>query len=178
MTNRYPHSASILLRICSQVFILTISADQSITGLKILKPVLPGAAGLANLPPFCWLLLVFLCTSTFGPSVLCKLQKCFCAIMYIHLLLNCCRKPKAQEFIRDAVETRLRMIVPYIDTWPQAMAIQALPQNAVESWTNLANLVDEIWYYAGDRSVDVSGNGSVSEWLTVLVSWIGLRCVH
>ena len=89
--------------------------------------------------------------------------------MCIHLF-NCCRKPKTREFIRDAVETRLRMIVPYIDTWPQAMAIQALPQNAVESWTNLANLVDEIWYYAGDRSVDVSGNGSVSEWLTVLVS--------
>lgn len=36
------------------------------------------------------------------------------------------------------------------------MAIQTLPQNAVESWTNLANLVDEVWYYAGDRSVDVS----------------------
>lgn len=35
------------------------------------------------------------------------------------------------------------------------MAIQALPQNAVESWKNLLNLSDEIWYYAGDRSVDV-----------------------
>ena len=54
------------------------------------------------------------------------------------------------------METRLRMIVPYLSTWPQAMAVQTLPQNAVESWTNLANLCDEIWYYAGDRSVDVS----------------------
>ena len=61
------------------------------------------------------------------------------------------------------------MIVPYIDTWPQAMAIQTLPQNAVESWTNLANLMDEIWYYAGDRSVDVSFFGSVLKWLGITV---------
>lgn len=66
------------------------------------------------------------------------------------------RKPSTREFIGYALEARLRMILPYIDTWPQAMAIQTLPQNAVESWTNLANLVDEVWYYAGDRSVDVS----------------------
>ncbi|KAL8596812.1 hypothetical protein ACOMHN_027141 [Nucella lapillus] len=63
-------------------------------------------------------------------------------------------KPSTTEFIRDAVETRLRMIVPYVDTWPQAMAIQTLPQNALESLTNLRNLMDDIWYYAGDRSVD------------------------
>ncbi|RUS80095.1 hypothetical protein EGW08_012141 [Elysia chlorotica] len=59
-----------------------------------------------------------------------------------------------QAFIKKAVETRLRMIIPYLETWPQAIAIQALPQNAVESWTNTLNLTDEIWYYAGDRSTD------------------------
>lgn len=63
-------------------------------------------------------------------------------------------KPKTREFIHDALETRLKMILPYVDTWPQAMAIQTLPQNAIESWTNLVNLMDDIWYYAGDRSVD------------------------
>ena len=36
------------------------------------------------------------------------------------------------------------------------MALQTLPQNAVESWTNTLNLMDEIWFYAGDRSIDVS----------------------
>lgn len=61
-----------------------------------------------------------------------------------------------RRFIMDAVETRLRMIVPYLDTWPQAMAIMALPNNSVTALKNLAQLVDEIWYYAGDRSVDVS----------------------
>ncbi|XP_059178789.1 ubiquinone biosynthesis protein COQ9, mitochondrial-like [Physella acuta] len=63
-------------------------------------------------------------------------------------------KPKTKPLIRDGIEFRLRLIVPYLDHWPQAMAIQALPQNAVESWKNLLNLSDEIWYYAGDRSVD------------------------
>jgi ubiquinone biosynthesis protein COQ9 len=61
-----------------------------------------------------------------------------------------------RKIIMDAVETRLRMITPYLDTWPQAMAIMALPQNSITSLKNLAQLVDEIWYYAGDRSVDVS----------------------
>ncbi|GFR61825.1 ubiquinone biosynthesis protein COQ9, mitochondrial, partial [Elysia marginata] len=63
-------------------------------------------------------------------------------------------KLKTQTFIQNAIETRLRMIFPYMDIWPQAMAIQALPQNAVDSWTNTLNLMDEIWYYAGDRSTD------------------------
>jgi len=63
-------------------------------------------------------------------------------------------KPKTTALIRDALEIRLRMILPYIDKWPQAMAIQTLPQNAMESWSNLLDLSDEIWYHAGDRSVD------------------------
>lgn len=30
-----------------------------------------------------------------------------------------CRPKKTADFIRDAVETRLRMYIPYIETWPQ-----------------------------------------------------------
>ncbi|KAK3610020.1 hypothetical protein CHS0354_032367 [Potamilus streckersoni] len=56
--------------------------------------------------------------------------------------------------IQDAVEQRLRMNIPYIDKWQQAMAIQALPQNAPEALSNLAALVDDIWHYAGDQSTD------------------------
>jgi ubiquinone biosynthesis protein COQ9 len=63
-------------------------------------------------------------------------------------------KTQNKPFIRSALETRLRMIVPYLDTWPQAMAISALPQNAVQSFTNLLKLTDDVWFYAGDRSVD------------------------
>ncbi|GFO05918.1 ubiquinone biosynthesis protein coq9, mitochondrial [Plakobranchus ocellatus] len=71
------------------------------------------------------------------------------------------------SFIRDAVEIRLRMIFPYMDIWPQAMAIQALPQNAVEAWSNTLNLMDEIWYYAGDRSTDFN-------WYTKRISLYGV----
>ncbi|ESO90333.1 hypothetical protein LOTGIDRAFT_123544, partial [Lottia gigantea] len=63
-------------------------------------------------------------------------------------------KIKTRPFIRDAVETRLRMILPYKEKWPQAMALQTLPPNAVESWENLSKLMDDIWFYAGDRSTD------------------------
>lgn len=64
------------------------------------------------------------------------------------------RKKGTGRIVRDAVELRLRMLIPYINKWPQAMALMALPQNAPEairaSWT----LVDDIWYFAGDRSTD------------------------
>ncbi|XP_045192623.2 ubiquinone biosynthesis protein COQ9, mitochondrial-like isoform X2 [Mercenaria mercenaria] len=62
--------------------------------------------------------------------------------------------PKIRPFITGAVETRLRMITPYIEKWPQAMAMLALPQNAPEAFSNLLNLTDEIWFYAGDTSTD------------------------
>ncbi|GCB82991.1 hypothetical protein scyTo_0023627, partial [Scyliorhinus torazame] len=68
---------------------------------------------------------------------------------------------KTDRFVKDAVEARLRMVIPYIDTWPQAMSILLLPQNITESLSSLMNIVDEVWYYAGDRSTDVS-NKSVS----------------
>lgn len=59
-------------------------------------------------------------------------------------------------FLRDAVETRLRMYIPYMDTWAQAMSILLLPHNIPDSLKQLSTLVDDIWYYAGDRSTDVN----------------------
>ncbi|XP_056137725.1 ubiquinone biosynthesis protein COQ9, mitochondrial isoform X3 [Lampris incognitus] len=63
---------------------------------------------------------------------------------------------KTAEFLRDAVETRLRMYIPYIETWPQAMSILLLPHNISDSLKHLSTLVDDIWYYAGDRSTDLN----------------------
>ncbi|GAB1601889.1 ubiquinone biosynthesis protein COQ9, mitochondrial-like isoform X2 [Argonauta hians] len=63
-------------------------------------------------------------------------------------------KPSKREFIQNAVEDRLMMLGPYIGQWPQAMALQALPQNACQSWSNLLQLVDDIWFHAGDKSTD------------------------
>ncbi|XP_033898613.1 ubiquinone biosynthesis protein COQ9, mitochondrial-like [Acipenser ruthenus] len=63
---------------------------------------------------------------------------------------------KTDEFLRDAVEARLRMLIPYIEIWPQAMSILLLPHNIPESLKHLSTLVDDIWYYAGDRSTDLN----------------------
>lgn len=63
---------------------------------------------------------------------------------------------KTAEFLRDAVETRLRMYIPYIETWPQAMSILLLPHNIPDSLKHLSTLVDDMWYYAGDRSTDMN----------------------
>ncbi|XP_054476227.1 ubiquinone biosynthesis protein COQ9, mitochondrial [Anoplopoma fimbria] len=63
---------------------------------------------------------------------------------------------KTAEFLRDAVETRLRMHIPYIESWSQAMSILLLPHNIPDSLKHLSTLVDDIWYYAGDRSTDMN----------------------
>ncbi|XP_033211839.1 ubiquinone biosynthesis protein COQ9, mitochondrial [Belonocnema kinseyi] len=62
------------------------------------------------------------------------------------------KTPEVQ--VREAVEDRLRMLVPYKKSWPQAMALMALPPNVPTSLANLLTLVDDICYYSGDRSVD------------------------
>lgn len=40
----------------------------------------------------------------------------------------------------------------------QAMSILLLPHNIPDSLKHLSTMVDDIWYYAGDRSTDVSGS--------------------
>lgn len=65
-------------------------------------------------------------------------------------------RKKPEQQVRDAVEMRLRMVVPYKKTWPQAIAIMALPPNVPTALANLLTLVDDICYYAGDRSVDIN----------------------
>ncbi|XP_077983001.1 ubiquinone biosynthesis protein COQ9, mitochondrial-like [Glandiceps talaboti] len=63
-------------------------------------------------------------------------------------------KMSTTTILRDATESRLRMITPYIDTWPQAMALTALPENIQEHFKNLGILMDDMWFYAGDKSTD------------------------
>lgn len=60
------------------------------------------------------------------------------------------------EFVSKAVKLRLKMIEPYATHWPQALGLMSLPQNAPKSLAHLLTLIDDICYYAGDRSVDVS----------------------
>lgn len=63
------------------------------------------------------------------------------------------------EFSTRALRLRLEMLLPYLDSWPKAMATMTLPPNVPTSLAQLLTLVDDICYLAGDRSVDVSLNG-------------------
>lgn len=63
--------------------------------------------------------------------------------------------PNPRDFTVKAIRMRLEMIAPYIDTWPQALALMTLPQNVPTSLAQLLTLVDDICYCAGDRSVDI-----------------------
>lgn len=60
-----------------------------------------------------------------------------------------------RDFAIRAIRLRLEMIIPYKDTWPQAIAIMTLPQNVPTSLAQLLTLVDDICYCAGDRAVDI-----------------------
>lgn len=60
------------------------------------------------------------------------------------------------EFAEKAIEARIKMIIPYLCKWPQAIAIMSLPPNVPNALATLLTMVDDICYYAGDRSVDVS----------------------
>lgn len=59
------------------------------------------------------------------------------------------------EFVTNALRLRLQMIEPYQSHWPQALGIMSLPQNVPTSLAQLLTLIDDICYFAGDRSVDV-----------------------
>lgn len=63
-------------------------------------------------------------------------------------------KIKASSFLRKHVEHRLRMNIPYLNHWPQAMAIMSLPPNAPKSLHYGLELVDSMWFHAGDQSLD------------------------
>lgn len=60
------------------------------------------------------------------------------------------------DFLVQAVRQRLEMVTPYKTHWPQAMALLAQPQHAPTALAQVLTLVDDICYYSGDRSVDVS----------------------
>ncbi|KAF7282758.1 hypothetical protein GWI33_001909 [Rhynchophorus ferrugineus] len=58
------------------------------------------------------------------------------------------------EFVELAIQERLKMLLPYVNRWPQAIAIMSLPPNVPNALAALLAMVDDICYYAGDRSVD------------------------
>jgi ubiquinone biosynthesis protein COQ9 len=61
-----------------------------------------------------------------------------------------------KKFLCWAIQERLILTRPFMSTWPQALAMMTLPPNVPTSLANMLTLVDDICYYSGDRSVDVS----------------------
>ncbi|CAK9209629.1 unnamed protein product [Sphagnum troendelagicum] len=57
--------------------------------------------------------------------------------------------------IASIVRMRLEMNVPVITKWASALSIQANPLNAATALKQRAQLVDDIWHAAGDRSSDM-----------------------
>ncbi|KAI7861013.1 rpsU-divergently transcribed protein, partial [Circinella umbellata] len=56
--------------------------------------------------------------------------------------------------LQDYTTMRLELLKPYAHRWPDALAIMAHPANVPMSLKHLGELVDDILYYAGDRSPD------------------------
>lgn len=78
-------------------------------------------------------------------------------IEYMEKLIAESKEPEPPpKFVARAIEYRLRLLAPYKTQWPQALAIMTLPPNVPTALSSLLTMVDDICYYAGDRSVDVS----------------------
>eukprot|EP00126_Sphaerothecum_destruens_P000119 Sdes_comp10148_c0_seq1m1761 len=63
---------------------------------------------------------------------------------------------KTSEIIREAITMRLRLTIPYVNRWHEALALMALPSNVSYSFVSMATFADEIWHLAGDKSTDLN----------------------
>ncbi|KXZ48185.1 hypothetical protein GPECTOR_30g281 [Gonium pectorale] len=61
-----------------------------------------------------------------------------------------------EERIARALQLRLQLLAPYVDSWPQALAVAARPSNAPHGLRLLFALVDDVWAALGDESTDLT----------------------
>eukprot|EP00963_Diacronema_lutheri_P013021 scaffold2195_cov333-Pavlova_lutheri.AAC.6 len=64
------------------------------------------------------------------------------------------KEMRIRDKIKTAVKIRLEMLQPYVNVWPQALAILAQPRNVPGAVSKMAKMVDDIWIVAGDTSED------------------------
>ncbi|XP_054714940.1 ubiquinone biosynthesis protein COQ9, mitochondrial-like [Uloborus diversus] len=60
-----------------------------------------------------------------------------------------------KQCIEYALETRLRMVEPYVSNWKEALALMLFPNELPEDSKNLLDLADIIWNCSADKSLDV-----------------------
>lgn len=58
------------------------------------------------------------------------------------------------DFVEKALRCRLEMIIPYRETWPEALAVLMHPNNAINSMRCAGMMIDDVCYQAGDVSRD------------------------
>jgi len=58
--------------------------------------------------------------------------------------------------LSQALRLRLSKQRGFMSTWPQALALQALPQHAPGAMATLAQICDVAWTHAGDRKQDIT----------------------
>lgn len=63
-------------------------------------------------------------------------------------------KIRPSVFLRKYSENRLRMNIPYMNHWANALALMSSPENMAKSCNYGLTLVDTMWYNAGDKSLD------------------------
>ena len=63
-------------------------------------------------------------------------------------------KIRPSIFLRKHSENRLRMNIPYMGQWANALALMSSPENMAKSCNYGLTLVDTMWYNAGDKSLD------------------------
>jgi ubiquinone biosynthesis protein COQ9 len=61
----------------------------------------------------------------------------------------------ARERLAKALTLRLLKLAPYMTTWPQALALQAIPTAAPDALAQLARTCDVAWRFADDPAAEV-----------------------
>jgi ubiquinone biosynthesis protein COQ9 len=68
------------------------------------------------------------------------------------------------ERIRRVTKLRLQMLVPHLNTWPQALVLMAQPQNMGVSLKNAASTVAMMWELIDEEIVDTKPADSTLDW--------------
>ncbi|CAF3733801.1 unnamed protein product [Rotaria socialis] len=59
------------------------------------------------------------------------------------------------RLLLEGLKYRLKLVIPYADTWEQALAQKGLPPNAKRAWKSLLDLANNAWFSIGDTATDM-----------------------
>ena len=66
------------------------------------------------------------------------------------------KPPPTAHFLKDAIKTRLELQLPFYERWAEALALVLSPKVVPRATEQFAHLIDDIWFYAGDKSTDIN----------------------